>query len=126
MTQTEPKTITVEFIEKAEEKQLVYGIVYEPDIEDTQGDVATAEEIEKAAHGFLEQYNQMSIEHERLTSQAKVVESYVAPQDLLLGQQEVKKGSWILVSHIVDPDLWQQVKKGDITGYSMEGTAVRE
>ena len=42
------------FINKEDEAQkLVYGVVYEPDVEDSHKDFMTAAEIEKAAHGFL-------------------------------------------------------------------------
>lgn len=112
-------------LRKAEEKQIVYGVVYEPYEEDVQGDYATPEDIEKAAHTFLEEYNQMSLEHERLTSQAKVVESFIAPKDLMIGNDYIKKGSWVLATHIIPTELWQQVKNGEISGYSMEGTAER-
>ena len=37
---------------ESDEQKLVYGIVYEPDVPDAHGDYMTAEEIEKAAHGF--------------------------------------------------------------------------
>jgi len=57
-------------------------VVYEPDEEDTQGDYATADDIEDACHKFLEEYNQMSIEHERLTSAVRVCENYVTSQPL--------------------------------------------
>lgn len=53
---SEPPTFQkeVKLIAKAEdEKKLVYGVVYEPDIADAHGDFMTAEEIQKAAHGFL-------------------------------------------------------------------------
>ncbi|MRT18436.1 terminase, partial [Vitellibacter sp. q18] len=42
------------FINKEdEEQQLVYGVVYEPNVEDSHGDFMTADSIEKAAHGFI-------------------------------------------------------------------------
>lgn len=40
----------VPILKTEEEKQLVTGVVYEPDVEDSHGDTMTAEEIEKAAY----------------------------------------------------------------------------
>lgn len=44
----------VPILKTEEEKQLVTGVVYEPDVEDSHGDTMTAEEIEKAAYTFME------------------------------------------------------------------------
>lgn len=126
MDRTEIKK-TVTFIEKAHKEHIVYGIVYEPEIEDTQGDSATIDEIEKACHGFMLDYQNYNIEHEdSLTQAVKVIESYIAPVDFLLGSQQVKKGSWVLASKVLNNELWDAIEKGEISGYSMEGTAVRE
>ena len=38
----------------ASEQRYTLGVVYEPDVPDTEGDVASAEEIEKAAHSFMQ------------------------------------------------------------------------
>ena len=42
------------FLEKQEKQQFTLGIVYEPDVVDSQDDFAKAEEIEKAAWKFME------------------------------------------------------------------------
>ena len=48
------------------EKRLLYGIVYEPDAEDTYGDFMTKDEIEKTAHEFLEYYRNIDTEHNQI------------------------------------------------------------
>jgi len=113
-------------IRKAWEKHIVYGVVYEPDEVDTQEDYADAEEIEKAAHLYLEEYGGVSVEHEKLTRQVAVCESYLAPVALTFGQEKVKKGGWIMAHHVKSPELQKGVEDGTYTGFSMEGTAVRE
>src|SRR6266566_9517764 len=35
------------------ERRLVYGVVYEPNVPDAHDDMMTADEIEKACHGFM-------------------------------------------------------------------------
>ena len=107
--------------EKLLNKGLVYGVVYVPDEIDTDGDSAPAHVIEKAAHDFLPRA-MLDIEHIKDT-EAEVVESYIAPQDLKLpGSTElVKSGSWILVTRVKSNNLREMIKSGEITGYSLFG-----
>ncbi|MDY0388678.1 MAG: XkdF-like putative serine protease domain-containing protein [Methanolobus sp.] len=102
------------------EKRLLYGIVYEPDTEDTYGDFMTKDEIEKTAHEFLEYYRNIDTEHNLLAGAGVVVESYVAPVSLSIGDNVVKAGSWVLVTRASE-DIWEAWKDGEITGYSMFG-----
>jgi len=111
-------------IRKAASEHIVYGVVYEPYVVDSQGDFASPEEIEKAAHLFAEKYQEFNIEHEGTYHKVALSESYVAPEDIRIGGQPVKKGSWILAVRIPDI-LWGSIEKGEINGYSMEGGAVR-
>ncbi|WP_258729060.1 XkdF-like putative serine protease domain-containing protein [Bacillus atrophaeus] len=106
----------------SEEQKLVYGIVYEPDVPDAHGDYMTAAEIEKAAHGFLAEARNIDINHNFQSGTGEVVESYVAPDDFQIGTRLIKKGSWVLVTRAAD-EVWEQIKAGVITGYSMAGTA---
>ncbi|WP_016886617.1 MULTISPECIES: XkdF-like putative serine protease domain-containing protein [Bacillus] len=113
----------IKVLTKAEdEKKLVYGIVYEPDTPDAHGDFMTAVEIEKAAHGFLKDAREIDNQHDFQGGVGEVVESYVAPADFEVNGETIKKGSWVLVTKASD-EVWEQIKKGDITGYSMAGTA---
>ncbi|MBY4603530.1 MULTISPECIES: XkdF-like putative serine protease domain-containing protein [Bacillus] len=105
-----------------DEQRLVYGIVYEPDVPDAHGDFMTAEEIEKAAHGFLAEAREIDINHSFEGGTGVVVESYVAPDDFMIGTKQITKGSWVLVTRASD-EVWEQIKAGIITGYSMAGTA---
>lgn len=113
----------VRFLSKGDntgEKRLLYGIVYEPDTEDTYGDFMTRDEIEKTAHEFLEHYRNIDTEHNLLAGAGVVVESYVAPVSLSIGDNVIKAGSWVLVTRASE-DIWEAWKNGDITGYSMFG-----
>jgi len=66
------------------------------------------------------------VQHSGTPADVNTVESYIAPQDLTLFGQKVLKGSWVMATHIADPDVWQRVQKDDLTGYSIAGTAIRE
>ncbi|WP_277812632.1 XkdF-like putative serine protease domain-containing protein [Lactococcus lactis] len=114
---------TVKLLTKSDDPQkLVYGVVYEPDVEDAHGDFMDAETIEKAAHGFMEEYQNIDKQHDFKTSAGKVVESYVAPSDMTVGDTTIAKGTWVLVTKATD-ELWESIQKGEFTGYSLAGTA---
>lgn len=119
--------LNVNFIQRSEqintkEERLLYGIVYEPDVEDSYGDSMSAEEIEKTAHEFLEFYRNMDTEHNIVAGAGAVVESYIAPVDITIGETLVRAGTWILATRASE-EVWQQWKNGEITGYSMFGMA---
>ncbi len=116
--------VNIEFYKEDIDKQLVFGIVMEPDSIDSQGDFSTEEEIEKAAHGFLRKSRIVGDSH-KLKAKAEVVESHIVREASTVEGQEVKKGSWIMVVKIHDPALWAGVKSGDFNGFSIGGKATR-
>ena len=107
-----------------DEKRIVYGVVYEPLEVDTHGDYMTAEDIEAACHGFMKS-QVIGVQHEG-RAPAELVENYIAQSDQTIGGQAVKKGSWIMAAHILDDDLWAEVKAGTYGGLSLGGYASKE
>ncbi|OJG33752.1 hypothetical protein RV00_GL001006 [Enterococcus devriesei] len=113
----------VKLVTKADDPQkLVYGIVYSPDEEDAHGDYMDAETIEKAAHSFMEEYQQIDKQHDFSPGAGGVVESYVSPVDMTIGGTKIAKGTWVLVTKATD-EVWESIQKGEFTGYSLAGTA---
>ncbi|MDV6367387.1 XkdF-like putative serine protease domain-containing protein [Bacillus cereus] len=108
-----------------EAERLVYGIVYEPDTIDAHGDFADAKTIEKAAHEFMLKYRQIDKNHDFVAGVGEVVESYIAPADMELNGETVKKGTWILTTK-ADEETWEAVKEGEFQGYSLAGVAETE
>ncbi|WP_242276670.1 XkdF-like putative serine protease domain-containing protein [Bacillus cereus group sp. BfR-BA-01445] len=108
-----------------EAERLVYGIVYEPDTIDAHGDFADAKTIEKAAHEFMLKYRQIDKNHDFVAGVGEVVESYIAPADMELNGEPVKKGTWILTTK-ADEETWEAVKEGEFQGYSLAGVAETE
>lgn len=109
------------------EQRLVYGIVLEPDEVDTQGDTISEAGIQKTAHGFLAKYNresEMGHMHQHLGDiGVDLIESFIAPMDFTLGEEPVKKGSWLIGVKVNDDKLWSDVKTGKLTGFSVAGIA---
>ena len=113
-----------------DEKRLVYGVVLVPDEVDSQGDVARAEVIEEAAHDYLASSRAVSKMHMEPAT-ASVVESYIAPCDLRLSENEVnssKRGSSlspVITVKVGDEELWGRIRSGEYGGFSVGGLAER-
>lgn len=116
------KDIEIVPFEKGDE-HIVYGIVYEPDTIDAQGDSASAKEIQKAAYDFMENVQTFKVMHTGKKVNIKILENYIAPVDFTIAKRNVKKGSWVLVTRILDKKVWKDIKAGKLTGYSMAGYA---
>lgn len=121
-----PETLPIFKVD--EDQQIVGGIVYEPHAEDSQGDYSTEDEIRQACYYFMENKRKFKLQHEGapITAKINILENYIAPQDLEISKEKVKKGSWILIIRVQDPELWKLVKEGKVTGFSMAGVARRK
>ena len=111
-------------VAKGSDQQIVYGVVSEPNVIDLQGDRLSKSEIRAACHKFMQNSQRIGKEHSGV-AKASIIESYIAPTDFKCNGQVVKSGSWVMAVKIHDPALWQAVKKGDITGFSIAGTGTR-
>jgi hypothetical protein len=109
---------------KGDQQQIVYGVVLVPEQIDSQGDIIGSDEIEQAAHRFLTQYRESGLQHvgEALPS-LEVIESYIAPIEMEVAGNPVPKGSWVMAVKINDPEIWQMVLDGTLTGFSIQGWA---
>lgn len=111
---------------KDDARQIVYGVVLVPDQVDSQGDVVSKEEIEKACHGFLVNSRKHDVQHSDQPAPVETVENYIAPQDMQVAGQRVVKGSWVMGVHVSDPGTWEKVQKRELDGFSIGGSGVRE
>jgi len=112
---------------KGKEKRLVTGIVLEPDMIDAQDDMIKAAVIEKAAHLFLSKYNKetkLGLMHTTFGDIGlELCQSFIAPVDYSVGKKKVKKGSWVMTTHVTDDSRWDDIKNRRLTGYSIGGKA---
>jgi len=113
------------FFKKDSAKQIVYGIVFEPDFVDTQGEWMTKDDIEEAAHMYLIQSRRTKMSHKKdISGDVDVVESYCAPVDFKYGDALIKEGTWILAIKVRNPKIWKDVESGKIVGYSAGGAKI--
>ena len=118
------KSVRLHIVKANEEKKLVYGIVLEPETTDLQMDVIGKSEIETAAHEFLKSFRVVGDNHNAI-AKASVVESYIAPTDGEMNGKPYTAGSWIMAVKVDDDQMWEALKGGDYTGFSIGGSAER-
>lgn len=102
-----------------DEKQIVLGIVLEPNTVDAHGDFMTIEEIERSSYYFMLNSQTVGLNHEEIFEDAKVVESYLAPVDFEINGKKVKKGTWLMGVKIFDKDKWKMIKDKKFNSFSI-------
>lgn len=115
---------------KTGEERYVLGVVLEPLKEmgatDTQNDLYSASEVRQAAYKFMEDYGVIGLQHQvRLDGRVKLLENWIARNDMVVDDQLVKAGTWLMGVRVVDDGLWTRVKDGSLTGFSIGGIAQR-
>lgn len=110
---------------KAEAEGKVYGVVLEPNLVDSQGDMVSAGEIEKACHRYMVESRKVDIQHSDVDAGAQLIENFIAPQPMELGGRPITKGSWVQAWQITDPVVKQEIADGKLTGLSIGGRAAR-
>lgn len=123
-------------------RQIVYGIVLDPYIVDSQGDWVSVLEVEKAAHRYLVKSRTIGDQHQR-KADAELVESwlvpYPTPEDyrkaitgeshkvyqFKFGESEVHSGAWVVGIHVISKQLWDEVVSGKKTGLSIGAVGER-
>lgn len=96
-------------------------------IEDWQSDIVEPEELERAAYNFVELYREGGEMHER-GGAAVLIESVVFTEEKMramgIPEGTLPVGWWIGFK-VLDKDVWEKVKDGTYTMFSIEGTAER-
>lgn len=119
------------------QKQLIYGVVLEPNVMDSQEDFMLPEHVEQAAHTYMKKVvrgkaSVSKLQHRKqgfFKEKASVVpvQSFIAPTDFSYdGKETVRKGTWVMCLHIEDSNVWQDVMDGKYTGLSIGGSGIRQ
>lgn len=127
------ETLSTGRLVKAEDWSAVYCVVAEPgwhensgiggpDVEDRWADEA---EIRKAAHRFMANGGLVNKMHESLEPYGQLVENAVALADFTVDGETIRKGSWY-IAITPSEEGKASIEKGEFTGVSIEGLAVRE
>lgn len=123
--------ITGEIKKSDDEQRLIFGwasVAADENgnaIIDSQGDVIPIEELERAAYEFVE-FSRKGGEMHQIMGVARLVESIIfTPQKLeLLGISGVPFGWWVGF-RVTDETVWQKIKSGEYSMFSIGGDALR-
>ena len=109
--------------DSAKDYTFVYGPVLVPEVVDKQNDIISADEIEAAAHRFMEGPQAPGLMHTAVLGKrdAMVVESHVTRYKLTFGKTEVPVGSWMVGMRVYSPKLRKMIRDGKLKGYSIGG-----
>lgn len=121
------KNETVQVVKSVHEelKQATF-IVLAPNEVDLQGDIASEAEVRKACYNFNKYSNQANLFHITKTATFEFAESFIAPVDFVLGNTLVSKGTWLATVQVLNDDLWELVKTGEVNGLSISALASTE
>ena len=115
MSETRNVTFALKSTDQA--KQLVTGMVYAPMVLDTTGEFMLPEDLEVAAHRFmqLDLSKVVDTQHNNILNGSYPVESYISR-----GNPEYPEGSWVVTLKVPDKTVWDKIVSGEINGFSYE------
>jgi len=125
------QTIKAALIKKSlnEEKRLATFLVLEPQDEDyttsdLHGDWYDLDTVEDACHSFNRFCRKANLFHLVDTTAFEFVESYITESDMLVGEEPIKKGSWLAKIYVNKSDVgdlvWESIKSGEFNGLSVQ------
>lgn len=125
------QTIKASLIKKSfnEEKRLATFLVLEPQDEDyttsdLHGDWYNLDTVEDACHGFNRFCRKANLFHLVDTTAFEFVESYITEVDMVIGEEQIKKGTWIAKIYVNKSDtgdlIWKSIKSGEFNGLSVQ------
>lgn len=125
----------------SEEDRIVCGVVYKASKEfdqngkptdniDTDGNWMSEETVKKACHNFNRKLQRPRIvkgagvdkQHNEVAEYGTVLESYIAKA--AVEEINAEPGDWVAAIEVTDETTWNEILKGQITGFSIGGTAV--
>jgi hypothetical protein len=116
-------------IAEKEKALFVLGPLMIPDQFDNQGDIASPEVIERAAHAFIEDSQQGGAMHKiRLKKRdCTLVESYIVrSKNYEIDGVAVPEGTWMVGWNVYAPELQAAIKAGRFKGFSVGANAMCE
>lgn len=102
-------------------ERVVFAEVIIPNSLNVYGDLHSEASVKEFAYGFMLSGFGRDVEHDEIDrgDGLTVVESFIARA----GDQDFVPGSWVIGMHIADDDLWAQVLRGELNGFSYSAFA---
>jgi hypothetical protein len=102
-----------------EDRQMVWGEVYAPFVIDTWGDMMLPVDIETMAHRYLRDLaikETIDTNHDQKSNGSYPIESFIARDN----DPDYTPGAWVLGVKVEDADIWTEIKKGNLNGFSFQ------
>lgn len=126
---------TFAIVKADEDQRIVYGwasVVVNPDgtpVIDSQDDIITPTELEKAAHAYVLKSRDGGVMHEE-TGVAKLVASLVTTPEIVKALfPSAHAGAiptgWVVGFKVLDDKVWKRVKSGELSAFSIGGRGTR-
>ena len=111
-------------IQDDQEYTYVLSAALVPERTDSHGDIISAEEIEKSAHGYMENSQRAGVMHKKMVPRkgAALVESYILRQETVIARKRLPVGTWMVAFRVYDEELRKKVLSGEFKGVSIGGT----
>lgn len=120
------KSLYAPILKASDDFGFVLVPVLVPDTPDLQGDVLEKDDIELAAHDFVENSRVGGYMHKQVLPDVRLVESTILRSDTTINAQVLKAGTWLTAWRIYNQELRKLIKEGKIAGVSIGGTGLRE
>ncbi len=134
MTKAREQPHKLAVMKSDDDKRLVFGwanVAIRVDgeqIVDWQQDAIDTEDLEKAAYEYVAEFGTAGEMHQR-GGVGRVIESIVFTKekaDALGIPQDLLPQGWWIGFKIEDDEVWQKIKSGEYSMFSIEGKAIRE
>jgi hypothetical protein len=110
------------------EKREFIAPVLVPDEVDYHSHSYSEEEVHKACRNYQSTCGKANLQHDfdLAKDSAEFVEHYIAPTEMHFADADitVKKGTWLATMKIKNDSLWQDVKDGKFTGFSISANCL--
>ena len=112
-----------------EEKRLATFLVLEPQDDDLtttdlHGSWYNADTVEDACHSFNRFCRKANLFHLVDTTSFEFVESYITEAEITVGEEVIKKGSWLAKIYVTKSEsgnlVWESIKSGEFNGLSVQ------
>lgn len=115
--------MTTRIIKKSDETLRQVTFIAMVEGVDAHGDYTSLETIRKAKESFNLSKPSCNLFHMWNTENAVVIESYQAPVDMVIEDNIITKGTWLMTFQLSEV-LWEMVVDGRINGISIGATGV--
>jgi len=113
-------------VKRSEDAGFILAAVLVPDEIDLQGDVISAEEIERAAYDYMEASQRGGYMHKQVLQDVVLVESTILRAETMINGVPLAKGTWLVGFRVYNEELRELIKDGTITGLSIGGWSSRK